>query len=137
MDTYWINKSQWSSQLSPHLSAEATDVFLHMMREDRNDYEKLKKALLEHYRINPDTYRSPLDKMTRKSGQTWAVTGNKARQIYSRRLGESSTLEDAIELGTINTHTMMMLHQLSLDMKEKKPTTMMEAAVLADEFMLQ
>ena len=48
MDTYRIDKSQWSSQLSPHLSAEATDVFVHMIREDRNDYEKLKKALLEH-----------------------------------------------------------------------------------------
>ncbi len=55
MDTYRIGKSQWSSQLFPHLSAEATNAFVHMMREDRNDYEKLKQALLEHYHINPDT----------------------------------------------------------------------------------
>ena len=48
MDTYWIDKSQLSSQLSPYLSAEATNVLVHMTREDRNDYEKLKKALLEH-----------------------------------------------------------------------------------------
>ena len=48
MDTYWIDESQWSSQLSPHLSAEATDVLVHMTREERNDYEKLKKALLEY-----------------------------------------------------------------------------------------
>ncbi len=75
--------------------------------------------------------------MTRKSGQTWAVTANKARQIYSRRLGECSTLEDAIELGTINALTKMMPHQLSLYVKEKKPTSVREAAILADEFMLQ
>ena len=137
MDTYRIDKSQWSSQLSPHLSAEATDVFVHMTREDRNDYEKLKKALLEHYRINPDTYRSRLDKMTRKSGQAWAVTANKARQMYSRWLGKCSTLEDAIELGTIDGLTKMIPHQLRLYVKEKKPTTVREAAVLADEFMLQ
>ena len=61
MDTYRIDKSQWLNQLSLHLSAEATDVFAHITREDQNNYEKLKKALLEHYHINPDTYRSRLD----------------------------------------------------------------------------
>ena len=122
-------------QLSLHLSAEETDVFIHMTREDRNDYEKLKKTLLEHYHINPDTYRSRLDKTMRKSGQTWAVTANKARQMYL--LGECSTLEDAIELGTIDAITKMMPHQLGLYVKEKKPTIVREVVVLADEFMLQ
>jgi len=51
------DKSNWALSLSARLRGRALDVYSMMSKDDVNDYDKLKAALLKRYQLTADGFR--------------------------------------------------------------------------------
>ena len=57
MQAFEVAKKRWSYKLAPQLSGKAQQAYAAMKRHKADDYEEVKKAILQRYNITEETYR--------------------------------------------------------------------------------
>ena len=72
----------------------------------------------------------------RKAVESWATCGNRYLNFFWKWVKDCSTLEDMVELSSIDAVTKLMPKPISNHVRDHTPTTLKEATKLADEFML-
>ena len=63
----WV-EGDWASNLSVLLTGRALEVYARLPSEEAGEYGKLKKALLEKYRLNAEGYRLKLRESMAEEG---------------------------------------------------------------------
>ena len=86
MECYSLPRHQWTRNLIPILPPEATQVYVQLDTESRQDYDTLKGALFGHYRITRETYRQKMDQFRRKTEETWSMCARRHNTFQSSGL---------------------------------------------------
>ena len=135
MDGYDVKKQFWTKHLAPILNPDASVVYTTLESEERRSYDKLKKTLLDHYSVDRSTYRLKLDQFKRVSGETWIICAKRCKGLVKHWAADCDTIDDILELVSLDIVTKLMPRPVANHVKDSKPTTVGEAAKLADDFM--
>ena len=71
MQAFEVAKKRWSYKLAPQLSGKAQQAYAAMERHKADDYEEVKKAILQRYNITEETYRQRFRSARRSEGETY------------------------------------------------------------------
>ena len=127
-------KEVWATQVAGLLSGKAMAAYAALTPEDAVVYNKVKEAILMRYEINEETYRQRFRQDRKKGGESY--------REYADRLGDHFTRWVASQ--SIALEELMMLEQfltgvpedLQIWLRERKPTSLRQAATLADDYAL-
>lgn len=90
MESYSLTRNLWNRHLVPVFPPEATQVYVVLDTDIRQDYNTHKTALFSHYRITRETYRQRMDQLRRKSEETWNTCGRRHLNL-TMKWGECHT----------------------------------------------
>ena len=127
-------KEVWATQVAGILSGKAMAAYAALTPEDAIQYKKVKEAILRRYEINEETYRQRF-RQDRKKGE-------ESYREYADRLGDHFTRwvdSQAVplkELVMIEQFLVSVPDDLRIWLHERKPTSIRQAAVLADDYAL-
>lgn len=127
-------KGVWATQVAGLLTGKAMAAYAALTPEDAVIYEKVKEAILRRYEINEETYRQRF-RQDRKKGE-------ESYREYADRLGDHFVRWTASQ--SIPLKELIMLEQfltgvpedLRIWLRERKPTSLRQAATLADDHAL-
>ena len=124
----------WATQVAGLLTGKAMAAYAALTPGDAVTYEKVKEAILRRYEINEETYRQRF-RQDRKKGE-------ESYREYADRLGDHFTRWTDSQ--SIPLKELIMLEQfltgvpedLRIWLRERKPTSLRQAATLADDHAL-
>ena len=127
-------KEVWATQVAGLLTGKAMAAYAALTPGDAVTYEKVKEAILRRYEINEETYRQRF-RQDRKKGE-------ESYREYADRLGDHFTRWTDSQ--SIPLKELIMLEQfltgvpedLRIWLCERKPTSLRQAATLADDHAL-
>lgn len=130
-------KNLWSSILANLLTGPALEVYSKLPIEDINDYEVLKKALQQRYKLTADAFHqkfrnSPPEDLESSLQYLTRIRGYAEKWLELS--GLSKTYEDTIQLFVIEQFLQMCSAEVSMYLKEQGITTVSEIASLADKY---
>ena len=77
-------KERWASNLSALLKVKALGVFHRMRTDDCNDYDLLKVALLNRYRLTDADFRDKFRQAKPEDGESFSQFGNRVTSYLDR-----------------------------------------------------
>jgi len=127
-------KEIWATQVAGLLSAKAMAAYAALTPEDAVDYGKAKDAILRRYKINEETYRQRFRQDRRKGDESYREFADRLNDHCKRWVASrSGALE---ELVTIEQFLVGVPEDLRIWLRERKPTSLQQAATLADDYAL-
>lgn len=129
-------KDVWSILLQCKLSGKALEVYASLSLEDGLKYDVVKTAILRSYELVPEAYRQQFRNRKKNATQTFVEF---ARDVLFDRWCVSSKADDFIslrELLLLEDFKQCLSERIVLYLNEQKVSTLSEASVLADEFVL-
>ena len=136
MECYSLPRHQWTRNLIPILPPEATQVYVQLDTESRQDYDILKGTLFGHYRITRETYRQKMDQFRRKTEETWSMCARRHNNLAIKWTGGCTTVTEVLELVSTDALLKLMPRQMATHVRDGKPKTLEAAANLADDFVI-
>ena len=134
MINYSVSSDSWAKFLAPSFSPEATDTYVRMPVGDKNNYERIKEKILVRFHVTIETYRIRLDQFNRKDGENWSECADRLLHLYSKWTANCSEVDSIRNMIAIDHLSKLLPKQTATHIKDRKPTTLTEAADLADEF---
>ncbi|XP_048035833.1 uncharacterized protein LOC125261281 [Megalobrama amblycephala] len=131
-------KEVWSLLLQCKLAGKALEVYSTLSLEDSLKYEVVKLAVLKAYELVPEAYRQQFRTRRKNASQTY-VEFARDKGILFDRWCASSKVDDFTslrELMLLEDFKQCLPERMVLYLNEQKVTTLSQAAVLADEFVL-
>ena len=136
MTIYHIEEDRWVAKLAPHLAGRAQQAYTAMSATDALVYAEVKKAILQIYDINEETYRQRFRAARRKEGELYIELATRMTNLFRKWTADCSTTEAMAEKLVIEQLLDTMPVELCIWLSEKKPTTGREAGKLADDYQL-
>ena len=99
-------------------------------------YAEVKKAILQRYDINEETYRQRFRAARRKEGEPYIELATRMTNLFRKWTADCSTKEVMAEKLLIEQLLDTMPVELRIWLSEKKPTTGREVGKLADDYLL-
>nr|XP_021328160.1 uncharacterized protein LOC110438927 [Danio rerio] len=128
-------KEEWSFQLVPLLTGQALEVYLAMDEDQAEVYEDLREALLAKFNISPETYRQRFRAMSTPAGESPTESYHRLRTLYRRWVKpDSHSKEEIGETIVLEQLLRVLPHEVRMWVKEHEPTTGLEAAKLAQQY---
>ncbi|XP_077499788.1 uncharacterized protein LOC144110628 isoform X1 [Amblyomma americanum] len=131
-------RSEWATALSMCLVGEALNVFGRMPAADSMDYEKVKKALLQRFRLTAEGFRERFCTAKLEDSETAKQFSCRLSNYFDRWLDMSNT-EKSFEGVRDKLVTEQFLaccsSKLALFLKERKLCSLEEFADTADQFL--
>lgn len=132
-------KAHWPILLQSVLTGKARDVFTQLTVEQAQDYDCLKAAILRAYEMVPEAYRQRFRSTFKKNSQTHVDFSRQKEMFFDRWCDSIRVDKDFVSL-----RQLMLIEEfkncIHPDIKtfidEKKPGTIHDAAVIADEYYL-
>ena len=121
MECYSLPRHQWTRNLIPILSPEATQVYLQLDTESRQDYDTLKGALFGHYRIPKETYRQKMDQFRWKTEETWSMCARRHNNLAIKWVGGCITGTEVLELVSTDALLKLMPRQMATHVRDGNP----------------
>ncbi|XP_072174277.1 uncharacterized protein [Diadema setosum] len=128
----------WATNLSALLSGKALDTYARLSEEEAVDYEALKEALLKRYDLTSEGFRRKLRAAKPESGETASQFVHRMRGYIDKWLtlgGFQKSYDDVVEIMLIEQFHRSCSKELSMFVREHKPTTLKELARVADRFL--
>ncbi|XP_072180111.1 uncharacterized protein [Diadema setosum] len=128
----------WATNLSALLSGKALDTYARLSEEEAVDYETLKEALLKRYDLTSEGFRRKLRAAKPESGETASQFVQRMRGYIDKWLtlgGFQRSYDDVVEIMLIEQFHRSCSKELSMFVREHKPTTLKELARVADRFL--
>ncbi len=131
-------KNVWSLLLQCKLVGKALEVYSTLSLEDGLKYDVVKLAILRAYELVPEAYRQHFRNRKKHTTQTF-VEFARDKSILFDKWCTSSKADDFVllrELMLLEEFKQCLPERMVLYLNEQKVTTLSQAGVLADEFML-
>lgn len=131
-------KETWSLLIQCKLTGKAQEVSSALSVNDSLDYDKLKNAVLKAYELVPEAYRQKFRLHSKGSSQTFVEYAREKSMLFDKWCHSSKVtdFEQLRELILIEDFKNSLPDKIVVFLNEKKISTLAEAAVCADEFVL-
>lgn len=131
-------RSTWPLLIQHRLVGEAQAAHSNLSAEDSENYELIKSAVLDAYKMVPDAYRKRFRDLKRREGQTHLAFA-KAKDVALTnwlRSRKVSTFEELKQLLLIEDFRWNVTEDVSSHLSDKPYATITEAATRADTYVL-
>ncbi|XP_060070261.1 uncharacterized protein LOC132550238 [Ylistrum balloti] len=129
--------SQWGANLSALLKGKALEVFSRLPVDKALDYEELGKALLQRFEKTEEGFRKLFRTARPEGGETFSQFASRLQNYVERWVELSKTGKTYEQLRDLMLRD-QFIHccgqDLSLFLKERSPTSIIDMARLADQF---
>ncbi len=131
-------KEVWPLLLQCCLIGKAQEVCSALSVNDSLDYEKVKSAVLRAYELVPEAYRQKFRSHAKTANQTFVVYACEKCVLFDKWCQSSKTInfEQLHELVLIEDFKNLLPDKIVVYLNEKRVSTLTEATVSADEFVL-
>ncbi len=137
MKLHWP-KDVWALLLQCSLSGKAQDVSSALPLEQSLDYDTVKAAVLRAYELVPEAYRQRFRSHTKAAKQTYVEFAREKRTLFEKWClsNRVATFDQLQELVLLEEFKNCVPESVVVHLNEQKVTSVNDAAVLADEFVL-
>nr|XP_055062771.1 uncharacterized protein LOC129445823 [Misgurnus anguillicaudatus]XP_055062772.1 uncharacterized protein LOC129445823 [Misgurnus anguillicaudatus] len=120
------------------ITGKAQEAFAALTMEDRKDYDKVKVAILKAYELVPEAYRQRFRSWRKGDRQTHSEVVRDLVSYFDRWCVASAVddFEKLRDLVILEQFKNIVPDDIATYINEKKPRDAMEAAVLADDYVL-
>lgn len=131
-------KDIWALFLQCSLSGKAQEVSSALPLEQSLDYDTVKAAVLRAYELVPEAYRQKFRSHAKTAKQTYVEFAREKRTLFEKWCFSSriTTLEHLQELILLEEFKNCVPESVEVHLNDQKVTSLIDAAVLADEFAL-
>ena len=130
--------SDWALNLSMLLTGKALDVHARLSKDEANDYNALKNALLKTFQLTAEGFRSKFFSARPTSGETGSQYASRLENYLDRWISLScinQTFADFKDL-LLREHLINSCQRdLTLFLKERQPSTTKETVKLTEQFL--
>ena len=127
-------KRVWATQVAGLLTGKAMAAYASLTPEDAVVYEKVKEAILRRYEINEETYRQRFRQDCKKGEESYREYADRLNDHFVRwTASQSIPLKELIML---EQFLAWVPEDLRIWLRERKPTSLHQAATLADDHAL-
>ena len=134
MAAYEIDEARWAFLLAPKLSGRAQQAYMAVDTTDAGDYRAIKKAILQRYDVNEESYRRKFHARRRKTEESYTNLATDLMDLGRRWLQDCKTLADALDKIAIEQLLSALPEEIRVWVREHKPETCAEAGHWADEY---
>ena len=128
-------REKWVSFLSAQFNRKSQDIYARIANEECQDYEIVKRKLLEGYNLGPEAYRKKfkfMERNTRENFKEYAIRLKETMQKWL--LGEECNNYDSlVEYLLLERFHECIPKDLTMMLKDRKIKTIKEASIIADE----
>lgn len=125
VETQGLLKEQWAIRLAPLLKGAARDVYLRLTREEAEDYEILRKALLNRFQKTAEYYRQEFRKPTKGKEETFPMFASRLYDMVDRWFAlDNKDMSDATEVIDVFVTEQLysvMNPELQMFVRDRKP----------------
>ena len=125
---------RWMTYLRPLLTSNARDAIAILSSEERTDYGKVKASILESCGIRQGRLGDRFWRATKPKGTSYVSTIPKWARLYTRYVGETSSFEEVRDAMLREKLLQTLPPAAATHVRDKNPTTVKEAAIMADRF---
>uniref|UniRef100_A0A3B1JS97 Gypsy retrotransposon integrase-like protein 1 n=1 Tax=Astyanax mexicanus TaxID=7994 RepID=A0A3B1JS97_ASTMX len=131
-------KEMWSLLLQCKLVGKAQEVCSSLTAEQSLDYDKVKAAVLRAYELVPEAYRQRFRSYKKMADRTFVEFARDKTVLFEKWCSASKvlTFEQLKELILLEDFKNSVPEVVVVHLNEQKVTTLSEAAVLTDEYVL-
>ncbi|XP_032064260.1 zinc finger and SCAN domain-containing protein 23-like [Thamnophis elegans] len=131
----WPRK-EWVTRLLPALSEEAEKAFIALSAKDREDYGKVKSAILRQEAAIREKQRQEFRRFCFQEAEGPRQVFSRLRELFCQWLrAERSSKEQILELLLLEQFLNILPREMQNWVKERTPDTCLEAVGLAEEFL--
>jgi len=125
-------RETWATQLAGLLSGNALDCYSSLPSDRSMDYDYVKTTILRRYEVTTETYRRRFREATKEPTESY----RNFAECLADRLGrwEKSAEVDLREMVLLEQFLTALPRELALKVREGKPDSIKQAAVLADNY---
>ena len=134
MTAYEVNRQRWVYKLAPQLSGKAQQAYAAMSSEEAVDYERVKAAILKRYDINEETYRLRFRSVMKSLDESHREVAVRVKDLAKKWLKQQATAEAVVEVVAQEQLLNTLPSNVRVWVRERKPTTCLEAGQLADDY---
>ena len=125
MGAFSVLKERWVFKLTPQLTSKAQQAYAALYLAKTTDYDQVKSAILKHYNVTEETYRTRLHAVTRGKQESYATQVMDLTQKWTRWCAADA---DAVqEVIAVEQLLNSMPVAVRVWVAERKPQTMAEA----------
>ena len=135
MVAYEVPKERWVYKLAPNLTGRAQQAYTGLTIEEAGNYETVKRAILERYDVNPETYRRRLRNLSKEPSETYREMAVRGMDLFKKWTRQCKTLEEVSEVVVTEQVLTSMPEDIQIWVRENKPATAAEAGRLAGDYM--
>ena len=132
-------KNQWPVHLIPQLSGKALEAYSRMSLIESNDYDAVKKAILERYGLNSWEFREKFRSCRQASGETYREFSVRLRSYFDHWKETESKDGNFDKLVDLVMREQLMFtaeHDLQMWLREHQPKSVTELIKLAEAYQL-
>ncbi|XP_071941174.1 uncharacterized protein [Antedon mediterranea] len=134
-NTYEWRKEHWVVKLIPHLTGKARAAYASLPATESNQYDIVKKAILQRYDITEETYRQRFRSIKKKSEESYREMYVRLKDLFTKwaRPADKSK-DDLAETVILEQLIDIMPTGVQIWVQEHKPDSGLNAAELADNY---
>lgn len=131
-------RDKWVTLLLPALSKEAREAFSSLSAQDREDYGKMKAAILQREAVMRERQRQYFRQFCYQEVEGPRAVYGQLRELCRQWLkAETHTKEEILELLILEQFMTVLPQEMQSWVREQGPETCIQAVVLAEDFLLK
>eukprot|EP00745_Piridium_sociabile_P039699 TRINITY_DN746_c0_g1_i1.p1 TRINITY_DN746_c0_g1~~TRINITY_DN746_c0_g1_i1.p1 ORF type:complete len:924 (-),score=128.82 TRINITY_DN746_c0_g1_i1:522-3017(-) len=135
---YNYNRNTWASKLVALLRGDARDAVMRLKPEDMGNYEIVKAALLNHFRLDADAYRQKFRTIKKGMEESFCQFLGRLRTCFARWClaagKDENNVEDVVDLMLQEQFFNGLTFDYVTEVKRSNPSTAREVAELATKY---
>uniref|UniRef100_A0A8D0GQA2 SCAN box domain-containing protein n=1 Tax=Sphenodon punctatus TaxID=8508 RepID=A0A8D0GQA2_SPHPU len=136
-DAYKWLRSEWVTRLKPALSGEAQKAYSSLDARDREDYGRVKAAILRGYNISTERQRQHFRQFCYQDAERPQEVCRRLQELCCHWLKpESRTKEQILELLILEQFLTILPQEMQSWVRKSDPETCDQAVALAEGFLL-
>ena len=128
-----FDNSEWAVRLASLLTGKAAEAYIQMPIEDANDFEKVKKVLLQRYQLGDETYRLKFRDSRKEENETYVQFVQRMKTYFDRWI-ELSKNPDLKDLLLQEQFYLSCPSDLEIFVRQNSPTDITNVAEIADRY---
>ncbi|KAL8601066.1 hypothetical protein ACOMHN_040767 [Nucella lapillus] len=126
---------EWAMILSALLTGKALNIFSTLPAVQQNDFDCLKKALLQGFDLTEEAFRKKFRSVRLQAGETYIQFGARLEHYFQKWLELSRTGEEFLELKELILREQVLTGcgpELTIHLRERQPKTTAELLQMAE-----
>ncbi|XP_015281206.1 PREDICTED: zinc finger protein 197-like [Gekko japonicus] len=131
-------RDKWVTLLLPALSREVREAFSTLSAQDREDYGKMKAAILQREAVTRERQRQHFRQFCYQEVEGPRAVYGRLRELCCQWLkAEKHTKEEIVELLILEQFLTVLPQEMQSWVRERGPETCIQAVALAEDFLLK